>query len=179
MSETETQAKPKEAKALPLQAPPAAAARKRVRPLQENDFGREAYITMPTTSATPDAGVQLADVLEPDYWANVRGRYAEFGPGARVLVMPKDRAWWAELLVVDVGAGFARVVVIKHIELDPAAAVPLVPPGYDINPLANGKYRAVRLARYGQPAVILNTACRSFEDALREVREDLMKLRAA
>lgn len=163
MSKTETAA-----------GPTPAAAAKRFSPLMEGDFHTSTEFVMPVVAVTPPVGTPLEHLLKPEYWSHVRGRFAQFAAGAIVRAMPKDHAWWAELLVTQAGQGFARVTLLRDVKLDPAAAAPLVPPGYDIHPLPSGKYRAVRL----QGGVVLSDKCQTFEDALKVVRDDIRVLAA-
>lgn len=163
MSKTETAAPAK---------PAAAAAR--FSPLMEADFSTSTEFVMPVVAVSPPVGTPLEHLLRPEYWAHVRGRFAQFSAGALIRAMPKDAAWWAELLVVQAGQGYARVKLLRDVELDPAAAAPLVPPGYDIQPLPNGKYRAIRL----KGGIVLSDKCQTFEAALGVVRDDIKVLAA-
>lgn len=146
----------------------------RFTPLSESEFYTSVEFVMPQTAARPPVGTKLEHILKPEWWANIRGKYQQFTAGAIVQVYPKDGAWWAEVLVEQAGQGFARVKLLRHVELDPAAAVALVPDGYDIHPLPSGSYRAMRI----KGGVILSDRCRTFEDALTEVRQDMRMLAA-
>lgn len=163
-------AKPKPA------AKPAAPAKPDTRfvPASESCFFTSTEFVYPTVAVKPPVGTPMEHLLRPDYWANVRGRFKEFSAGTIVRAMPVDNAWWAELLVEQAGQGYARVKLLRHVELDAAARAPLVPPGYDIHPVGTGKYRAVRL----DGGVVLKDTCTTVEEALKVVRDDIAVLRS-
>lgn len=80
----------------------------------ESRFATSVEFSYPLTSYTPVAGTPLAHVLMPEYWANLHALKA----GCRIWVIPEDEAWFAELLVRQVGPGFAKVVPLRGGELD-------------------------------------------------------------
>lgn len=81
--------------------------------------------------------MSIADVMTPANWANVFGKVHR---DDEVIVWREDRAWRLHLLVVEVGVGFVRTVVLHQLGADEAATVaetegePIAPPaGYKVN----------------------------------------------
>lgn len=77
--------------------------------LQNAEYFRTRY------AAAADAGTTREDLERPDFWSHV----------ARTLkrqdiieVIPEDESYFAELLVLNTGVGFAKVKVIRFIELE-------------------------------------------------------------
>lgn len=68
--------------------------------LKQADYARSAY------RIQPDAGAELADVLEPEYLTHVAERLR---PGDRLEIMPECMSWYAEALVVDATRLSARI----------------------------------------------------------------------
>ena len=66
-------------------------------------------------SVVPEHGTPFDAVTEPDYWAHVSARMR---PGDRIEVQAEDGSYWAELLVRDAGRLFAKVSVLRKVDLD-------------------------------------------------------------
>lgn len=62
-------------------------------------------------------GTKMEDVLEPYYWAHVSQRLNVAKPFDRIELIWEDCSRYAELLVVDAGRQYAKVLVIKDVEL--------------------------------------------------------------
>ncbi len=60
--------------------------------------------------ATVEHGFQPVKLLEPPFWANVANILK---PGDRIEVESESREWFVELYVLEVGAGFARVAMMR------------------------------------------------------------------
>lgn len=67
---------------------------------------------------TPEMGVELKDMLKPDFWAHVA---AKFRPSSRIEVLSEDSTWFAELLITSCGRNWASVSVLRFVELAEAA----------------------------------------------------------
>lgn len=65
--------------------------------------------------AKPEPATPLEAVLEPKYWAHCS---AQLAPEDVITVIPEGAPWRAELMVLDAGRGFAKVVVLSHVSLD-------------------------------------------------------------
>jgi hypothetical protein len=63
---------------------------------------------------TPEVGVPLEAMLSPKYWAHIS---AKFTIGDIIEVYPPDGAYYGELLVQDRGHLFAKVAVIRYVDL--------------------------------------------------------------
>lgn len=59
------------------------------------------------------------DLLYPGFWAHVA---RQLRPRDRIEAHAEDGAWFAELLVIESGANFAKVAILRHVRLD--ATVP-------------------------------------------------------
>lgn len=58
-----------------------------------------------------DIGTELADLLNPGYWANFAGRLR---PWDRIEVRADDGSWYAEVMVLDCSRNWAKVHVLRH-----------------------------------------------------------------
>ena len=76
---------------------------------------------------TVPAGTPRERVLHPRFFSRCIGKFtspAMYQPPDRIEVMPTDRAWYLELLVLDVGAEDVRVMVKAFGELPDERAAP-------------------------------------------------------
>lgn len=69
---------------------------------------------------TPEIGVDLETLLQPDYWTHVASKLR---PGYRIEVLAGDGGWWAMLLVRAVGRHEAIVQCLQHVVLGDAQEV--------------------------------------------------------
>ena len=76
------------------------------------EFARQSF------RATPPAGVALADLLTPEYWVNVGGK---FNPTDIVEVVPEDGAFYARLIVINNGKLWVKMHTLEYVELNPVA----------------------------------------------------------
>lgn len=72
--------------------------------VQGAEFGRRTFVH------TPADGVTVDDLLEPGYWSAIAGR---LGFGDRMEVLPKNGAYHAELVVLDKGATWAKMGLLR------------------------------------------------------------------
>ena len=77
--------------------------------LQAADHYRARY------GAIADIGTTMEDLERPEYWAHVAGKLK---PLDTIDVFPEDSAWFAELLVISTGTGFAKVKLLRHVSLE-------------------------------------------------------------
>ena len=68
-------------------------------------------------AVTPAEGTTLAHLQTPEYWAHVAQK---FQPHTRIEAIAEDNAWFAELLVISTGPGWAKVKLLRHVVLDEA-----------------------------------------------------------
>lgn len=61
-----------------------------------------------------EAGTTIEDILRPEYWAHVA---TKLRPDAKICVYTEDRAFYAELIVLQVSRVDARVAMILHKDL--------------------------------------------------------------
>jgi hypothetical protein len=63
--------------------------------------------------------ISLEDTLEPSFWSHIN---AHTPPKLRqhdtIRVIPEDGSYFAELIVLQAGKGFAQVKLLRHLELD-------------------------------------------------------------
>lgn len=64
--------------------------------------------------ACPEAGVTFEEVCEPAFWSHVAEKLK---PSDRIEVLAEDGSYFAELLVVDAGRLYAKVAVLRFVEL--------------------------------------------------------------
>jgi len=63
----------------------------------------------------PEDGVTLEDVLEPSFWAHISNRLR---PTDRIEVYAEDGSYFAELIVREAGHLFAKVQVLRKVDLE-------------------------------------------------------------
>lgn len=76
--------------------------------MRQADFDRVIW------SITPEQGTTLDEILNPVYWSHVAKNLKPF---ARIEVLPEDKTWFAELIVVSAGDKDAIVKVLQKIDL--------------------------------------------------------------
>jgi hypothetical protein len=64
--------------------------------------------------ACPENGVSFEDVLQPEFWSHVADKLK---PTDRIEVLAEDGSYFAELLVIDAGRLYAKVAVLRFVEL--------------------------------------------------------------
>ena len=67
----------------------------------------------------PEQGVSLEDVMQPSYWVHVTKKLHKTD---RIEVIPEDGSWYAELMVLSVEAIYAKVILLKYLNLAEEAA---------------------------------------------------------
>jgi hypothetical protein len=97
---TAAQLEPGDVKAILADAKPIAAL------LAHEIWAREAGVKFNTWEAVPPAGTPFENVLVPAFWANVSRRMKM---GDKVIVVPRDGAFYGELVVWDAGQNWAHV----------------------------------------------------------------------
>lgn len=103
----------------------------------------------------PEAGTPFEDILKPEYWAHVA---QSLRPWARIEVRAEDGSYFAELLVVNCGRLWAKVAVLRKVDLGDMAseAVPANPdPSFSVmwrGPHA--KHAVMRLGKAGGKEVL-------------------------
>lgn len=79
--------------------------------------------------ANAERGHTVEDCLEPGYWAHMA---AQMGFGDHIEVRAEEGEWIAELLVVEVGTGYAKVMVRARYDLVQPDALPAVTPKHEV-----------------------------------------------
>lgn len=84
-----------------------------------------------TYTVEPEQGTPFEAVLKPEYWAHVAQKLRVWD---RIMVRAEDGTYWGELLVINCGHLYARVHVLKKVELGADATKPLevLPAGYEV-----------------------------------------------
>lgn len=111
-------------------------------PASESRFMTSAEYKAPIVWYCPEAGTPFEHLLRPEYWASIK----KLQTNAHIYVDAEDGSYWAELKVLKVGQGYAKVMALRHVELSAAGADPTVPDGYEIQfrgPIV--KHRVIRL----------------------------------
>ena len=76
--------------------------------IQGADFLRVIY------AITPAIGTEIEHFLKPEYWAHVA---AKFRPHTRIEAISEDNTWFAELIVLSCGPNWAKVKMLRFVEL--------------------------------------------------------------
>jgi hypothetical protein len=94
-------------------------------------------------SISPPPGVTIEEVCEPIYWHHAAGALK---PRNEITVVPEDFAYYAKLLVLEVGDNTARVVCVeyKKIEGDVQLDVTALPEGFGVEWVNNESKYTVR-----------------------------------
>lgn len=64
----------------------------------------------------PPEGTTVEDLLKPEAWAHVAH---ELATGSRIEVVPESGEWFAELYVVEAKRQWAKVVLLRKVDLAP------------------------------------------------------------
>lgn len=97
--------------------------------LQGEIWARETGVRFNTWEVVPPARSPIENVLRRDFWANVSGRMRT---GDSVIVVPRDGAWYAELIVWDAGQNWADMSVKCKVDRPQLAAVPGIESDFEI-----------------------------------------------
>lgn len=63
---------------------------------------------------TPETGTSFEELQDPAYWAHVA---AKLKPWDMIEVRAEDGSYWAQMLVQDASRLWAKVTVLKHVQL--------------------------------------------------------------
>jgi hypothetical protein len=77
--------------------------------LKPAEFTRVEFVLITHATNEPQ------DILKAEFWAHVADKLK---PRARIEVWADNGTWWAELLVLEVGRGYARVHQLRFEELE-------------------------------------------------------------
>jgi len=95
--------------------------------------------------ATPEAGTSHEDLLKPEYWAHVA---ADLRPGCIIQAIPEDNTYFAEYFVIACARNWAKVSLLRFVELAEAKAdIPEEKGAFEVNfggPVQ--KWRFIRVA---------------------------------
>lgn len=159
-------AKTKAAAPAPIETPVVEAKPERFIPASESRFQTSSDFGSPVTSYVPEAGTPFEHLLRPEYWANIKALKAR----CRIWVEAEDGTYVAELYVLKVGQGYAKVVTLPGypFALPGVSADPSVPDGYEIQFRGHMvKHRVVRL----KDGHVLKQGLDTFEDAQAWLRD--------
>jgi hypothetical protein len=121
------------------ESPVVAQGQKHISPsnLQDASHFRTRYCAVVGASATLD------DIQRPDFWVHVASKLRRMDV---IEVIPESEGWFAELLVLSTGTGFAKVKLIREVQIEEQIA-PNIGLSTDVmwgGPAA--KWRVIRLA---------------------------------
>lgn len=69
-----------------------------------------------------EEGATVDDFLRPDYWAHVANKLRRHDI---IEIIPEDGSFFVELLVLNTGTGFAKVMLLREVQLESEADEPL------------------------------------------------------
>ncbi|API59521.1 hypothetical protein BSL82_09530 [Tardibacter chloracetimidivorans] len=70
-------------------------------------------------AAVVDDGTTVEDLQRPEFWCHVAGRMRQMDV---IEVLSEDGSYFAELLVLKTGVGFAKVMLLRKVDLETPAA---------------------------------------------------------
>lgn len=82
--------------------------------LQEDGYHRTCWV------ATVEAGTTMDDLLRPSFWTNLCGPGNRLRRMDRISILIDDESFYAELLVLAVGVGFAKMAKLLQVDIDTA-----------------------------------------------------------
>lgn len=92
--------------------------------------------------AEPEFGTPAEALLDPGYWAHVS---AQLRRGDIICAISQDNSYFIELLVLDAGKLFAKVVKLRCIEISQAQMLNVqVPEGFEIKFRGPKKWSVLR-----------------------------------
>lgn len=81
-------------------------------------------------TVVPEFGTPSQALLDPSYWAHVS---AMLRRGDIISVLPEDNSYYSELLVMDVGKLFAKVVELRCVKIESSKSLNInLPEGFEI-----------------------------------------------
>ena len=110
------------------------------------EFARNVHVAVAHESNVPD------DLSAPHYWAHVS---TQLRPWELIEVRADNGLWWAEVLVLEAGRNYARVHVLRVIDLSKSAvksADTIQIGGYEIS--FRGEFAKWSVIRQGDRAVV-------------------------
>lgn len=69
-------------------------------------------------SYVAETGTTVEDLLRPDFWSTIAGPGARLRRMDKVCVVLDDESFYAELLILSVGTGWAKMAVISKVDLE-------------------------------------------------------------
>lgn len=90
---------------------------------------RDSGVFFNTHEVVPNAKTPIEHLLRPEFWGNISQKLKM---GDTILVLPRDGAWYAELLVWDAGMNWAHVSFKGRAEKPVFAAVAGVASDFEI-----------------------------------------------
>ncbi len=92
--------------------------------------------------AQPEFGTPPEALLDPAYWAHVS---AQLRRGDIIYALSEDNSYFVELLVIDAGKLFAKVVQLRCVKISTAQMLNVdVPEGYEIKFRGPKKWSVLR-----------------------------------
>lgn len=89
----------------------------------------------------PFAETDIEDVLRSEYWAHVA---TKLQAGELIQVLPEDRAYFAELIVLDCGRTWAKVMLLRKVDLVAVKRQEIKVDGFTVTWRGPRKYSVVR-----------------------------------
>lgn len=70
-------------------------------------------------AAVADDGTTVEDLQRPEFWCHVANKLRQMDV---IEVLSEDASYFAELLVMKTGVGFAKVMLLRKVDLEESAA---------------------------------------------------------
>jgi len=133
-------------------------------PLKPIDLDFAHHIRLQFVAKVPP-GTTIDDVTDPMFWVNHTQRLR---PGSIIEVLAEDNSLDCELRVLEVGATFARVRVLRNFVPDEAQTKRDAPAGVEVNYAGKvDKWRIVHLGQIVQAGLETREAAEKAADAYR------------
>lgn len=79
---------------------------------------READSVRRRWAAVVDDGTTIEDLQRPEFWCHVANKLRQMD---MIDILVEDSSYFAELIVLKSGVGFAKVLLLRHVELEAAS----------------------------------------------------------
>lgn len=92
-------------------------------------------------TVTPEPGTAFETVLKPEYWAHVAKKLRR---GDRIEVLSEDNSYFAELIVLSAAPLWAKVAVLRNVELATAPKAEASQDDFEIKHRGKMKWSVLR-----------------------------------
>jgi len=91
------------------------------KPLNPSDLKARGYFSTDYQAVLAD-GVTLEDAMKPEFWSHINSHVpAKLQRFDRIQIIPEDGTWFADLIVLSTGRGYAKTALVNRMEIGETA----------------------------------------------------------